>query len=347
MRGTAIIILKSHLFLKNDLDSFPLVSIIIPVFNSEKYLAETIMSALAQTWPNKEIIIVDDGSKDSSLTVARSFGNSSIKIFEQENKGASAARNKGLLEARGEYIQFLDADDLLSSDKIESQLNLLRKKETAIANCAGVYFFDGDDPYSIQPGREWYSEGSTDNVQFLIRLYGGGLIGPIYGGMIAVHAWLCPKAVIDKAGKWNEQLTIDDDGEFFCRVVLAAGEIVYSDEAVCYYRKYTKSKSLSSVNNYQANKSLLKATQLKAKYLLDKTSDEKAKLALARLYHENAVSFYPEYMELARESENKMKELVPLFTITPFDSGVTSILSKLIGWKGVKILQYLKKRLFA
>src|SRR5580698_4662849 len=97
----------------------PLVSIIIPSYNSENHLAETIKSALSQTWVNKEIIIIDDGSTDSSVQIAKGF-ESNVKVLVQKNKGASAARNAGLKEAKGDYIQFLDSDDLLSPDKIEA-----------------------------------------------------------------------------------------------------------------------------------------------------------------------------------------------------------------------------------
>src|SRR5258708_17374455 len=176
-----------------------LVSIIIPVYNSEKYLAETIQSALNQTWPNTEIIVVDDGSSDNSLKAAREFKDPRIRIFEQENRGASSARNKGLLEAKGEYIQFLDADDLLNSNKIEDQIRLLNGKDNAISNCATIHFFDKSDPHINQPLHEWYREDSTDSVQFLTRLYGGSLISPTYWGLICIHTLLCPKAVIDKA----------------------------------------------------------------------------------------------------------------------------------------------------
>lgn len=323
----------------------PLVSIIIPVFNSGAYLAETISSALAQTWPEKEIIVVDDGSTDESLNIARSFKDSSIRIFEQENRGASAARNNGLLKARGEYIQFLDADDLLGPDKIELQMRLLRGKNSAIANCAAIYFFDGDDRNSIQPVHEWFSNGSADNLQFLTKLYGGGLIGPAYGGMIAVHAWLCPKAVVDKAGKWNEELTTDDDGEFFCRVILAASEILYSDKALCYYRKYSDNRSLSAANDYRASKSLLISTNLKAQHLLGRTTDTNTKLALSRLYYEHTWSFYPRYPDLALEAEKQAKALFPHFPLKPFNTGINLWLSKLLGWKAVRYLQYLKNEI--
>src|ERR1700748_3370934 len=104
----------------------PLVSIIIPVYNAQKYLAETINSALAQTWPNKEIIIVDDGSTDNSFQIAKNFENDKVRVYYQENRGAGAARNKGLREAKGNYIQFLDADDLISNNKAEEQINLLK-----------------------------------------------------------------------------------------------------------------------------------------------------------------------------------------------------------------------------
>ena len=127
----------------------PLVSIIIPVYNSEKYLAETITSAISQTWNNKEIIIIDDGSTDNSLTIAESFANEHIKIFSQPNKGASAARNKGLHEAKGDYIQFLDGDDLLMPNKIEVQLAQIAGKPSKLATCPVADFYTGDDLSAI------------------------------------------------------------------------------------------------------------------------------------------------------------------------------------------------------
>src|SRR5438132_1122109 len=95
-----------------------LVSILIPVYNAEAFVAEAIQSALDQTWPAKEVIAVDDGSTDRSPEILEGFGGR-VKIIEQENRGASAARNRALNQAQGEFIQFLDADDLLSPDKLE------------------------------------------------------------------------------------------------------------------------------------------------------------------------------------------------------------------------------------
>lgn len=102
-----------------------LVSILIPCYNAEPWLAETLESALQQTWKNTEIIVVDDGSSDGSLAVAKKFESNGVKVISQTNKGASAARNRALQEAQGDFIQYLDADDLLAPDKIERQMQLL------------------------------------------------------------------------------------------------------------------------------------------------------------------------------------------------------------------------------
>src|SRR4051812_14036077 len=93
--------------------SAPLVSILIPCRNAEPWLAATLESALAQTHPATEIILVDDGSTDGSLELAHSFAARGVRIATQANAGASAARNHAFRESRGEFIQFLDADDLI------------------------------------------------------------------------------------------------------------------------------------------------------------------------------------------------------------------------------------------
>src|SRR5216684_2101005 len=100
----------------------PLVSILIPAYNVEKWIADTILSALSQTWKRKEIIVLDDGSRDQTGAVARHFASQQVVVVSTENQGAAAARNHALQLSQGDYIQWLDADDLLAPDKIERQL---------------------------------------------------------------------------------------------------------------------------------------------------------------------------------------------------------------------------------
>jgi glycosyltransferase involved in cell wall biosynthesis len=105
----------------------PLVSCIIPVYNGERFLAEAVESILAQTYQNLEIIIVDDGSTDGTASVAASFGDR-VRYVRQKNSGPAAARNRGLQEARGEFIGFLDADDLWAENKLQRQLAHFRAR---------------------------------------------------------------------------------------------------------------------------------------------------------------------------------------------------------------------------
>jgi glycosyltransferase involved in cell wall biosynthesis len=115
-------------------DKLPLVSIVIPCYNGEKYVGEAIDSALAQTYANKEVIVIDDGSTDGSLDVIKSFGDR-IRWETGPNRGGSAARNRGIELARGELIQFLDADDLLHPQKLERQVPLALETPDAIVYC--------------------------------------------------------------------------------------------------------------------------------------------------------------------------------------------------------------------
>src|SRR5258707_4184604 len=105
----------------------PLVSILIPAFNAQEWIADAIKSAIAQTWPWKEIIIVDDGSTDQPLRIARQFASKQLKVSAQQNQGGAAARNKAFSVCQGDYIQWLDADDLLAADKVACQMKVLER----------------------------------------------------------------------------------------------------------------------------------------------------------------------------------------------------------------------------
>ena len=108
----------------------PLVSILVPCFNAKQWVAQAIESALAQTWPEKEVIVVDDGSTDRSLDIIKSFGDR-IRWETDRNRGANVARNRLLELARGDWLQYLDADDYLLPEKIEQQMGFLATNPSA------------------------------------------------------------------------------------------------------------------------------------------------------------------------------------------------------------------------
>ena len=121
------------------------VSVIIPLYNTEKHIKDCIVSVLSQTYQNIEIIVIDDGSTDSSLDIANKYKSNTVKIISQTNKGAAAARNAGLQIATGEYIQFLDADDILEKQKIEIQIGVLQKynyPSNVFASCGWKHLKD-------------------------------------------------------------------------------------------------------------------------------------------------------------------------------------------------------------
>ncbi len=109
-----------------------LVSILIPAFNAQEWIADTLRSAIAQTWERKEIIVVDDGSTDQTLAIARQFESDFLRVITQKNQGAAAARNLALSLSRGDYLQWLDADDLLAPDKVARQVEECRTLSSKI-----------------------------------------------------------------------------------------------------------------------------------------------------------------------------------------------------------------------
>ena len=106
------------------------MSIVIPAYNSGWSIAATIASAIGQTWPNTEIIVVDDGSTDDTFAIAQQFESDRVRVVRQKNQGAAAARNMAYSLATGDYIQYLDADDLLCPEKIALQLSAVNAAQS-------------------------------------------------------------------------------------------------------------------------------------------------------------------------------------------------------------------------
>jgi len=155
----------------------PVVTVVIPVYNTERFVHETLKSALSQTYENLEIIIVIDGSTDRSAEICKSFSDSRIRIFEQENKGLAASRNMGIKEASGEFIGFLDSDDLWEPNKVMSHVDLFLKDARLGAIFShsklidehsrelGVFQKEGHNPLSF---RDFYVQNVVGNGSNMI-----------------------------------------------------------------------------------------------------------------------------------------------------------------------------------
>ncbi|MEP0917141.1 glycosyltransferase [Leptolyngbya sp. DQ-M1] len=125
----------------------PVISVIIPVFNGEHTITETVQSVLNQTFTELEIIVIDDGSQDSTLSVVSSITDTRVKVFSYDNAGVSTSRNRGFAHATGEYISFLDADDLWTPNKLEAQYQALQLHPQAAVAYSWVDYIDQDGKF--------------------------------------------------------------------------------------------------------------------------------------------------------------------------------------------------------
>jgi glycosyltransferase involved in cell wall biosynthesis len=211
-----------------------LVSVVIPCYNVEEYIEESITSVLHQTYENIEIICVDDGSSDSTVSKIikiQRANTEKIRLIETPNHGASTARNIGFKNSRGEYIQFLDADDMLLPEKIRHQIDLIKKNGENPAVVAGNYIIR-------------YNSGQTSIAKIDKRSPWFGLIG-IRLGITSSNLWY--KAVLDEVSGWNEKQKSSQEYELMFRILKTGAMIKYDDRPLTIIRK-SNEQSISRTN---------------------------------------------------------------------------------------------------
>jgi glycosyltransferase involved in cell wall biosynthesis len=324
----------------------PLVSIIIPAFNAAPFIDTCIKSAMRQSYPHIEIIVVDDGSEDNTFELAKTYVKFGVKIFRQINKGASVARNVGIKNAKGSYIQFLDADDLLEENKIELQMKVLLKYPNSISfgNCINFKVSPSATNNILNSHEARKINFIEPPIKLIKKLYGG--IDKIPAGMIEVHSWLCPKNIIEDAGEWNETLSVDDDGDFFLRVILKAKQVIYVPESLVYYRKHEQ-ESLSNVNSKKSISDAIKSINCKGITLMDfSPNDMEFKAIISEAFWQLAIRAYPEHKELSRKSIEYASKILGEVRIPKFYIGnkIFDFIANRLHWKLARNLQYLKQK---
>ncbi len=201
----------------------PLVSVIIPNYNYEKYITRTIDSVLEQTYKHIEIIVVDDGSKDNSLKVLEKYGHK-ITVLEQANQGVSLARNTGVAVSSGEYVAFLDADDIWLPAKLEAQMQkFFDNPDFGLVHCSMTYI-DRNDEISGENRNGKEGRLASD----ILRLDGGAIVG-------AGSTCLIPKRIFDEVGGFDLDQTTAADWDF-CYRVAKKYEIGFICEPLVLYR---------------------------------------------------------------------------------------------------------------
>ena len=185
--------------------SDPLISVVIPNYNCARFIAAAIDSVLAQSYSNTEIIVVDDGSRDDSLSVLEKYGGG-IRVVRQSNQGVSAARNRGIAESRGSFIAFLDADDEWYPDKLTRQIALFDRPVVGLVYCSVEYVDES--------GRSLGTNltGRRGRVLREIALLRGTIV--LAGGSTAVVRREC----FDKAGFFDREMSTAADWDMWRRI---------------------------------------------------------------------------------------------------------------------------------
>jgi glycosyltransferase involved in cell wall biosynthesis len=218
--------------------SLPLVSILIPCYNGGPFIRATIESALAQTHPNCEVILVDDGSTDDSLSIARSF-EPRIRVFAGPNMGASAARDQATQLASGQWLQYLDADDLLLPHAVASRVAAVEASKCDVACSDWRRLIAGTD------GR--WSKGKLEIGDY--RQFSEEVDLAIFKGFWAPPvAILYSRDLVRRIGRWHPGLPVIQDARFLFDAALNGGRFVHVPSETAHYRQHA-AHSLSSTSS--------------------------------------------------------------------------------------------------
>lgn len=266
-----------------------LVSILIPAYNAQKWIGACIESGLRQTWPHTEIIVVDDGSTDSTYQVVSKYASKNVKIVSQSNGGASSARNYALSLAQGDYIQWLDADDLLAPDKIKNQIITAGPGINAdiLLSCSWGQFYHHPEMTKFVPDALWCD---LSPVEWLCHKMGENLWMP-------PAAFLLSRKLSDSAGLYDESLLRDNDGEYLCRVIMDASRVLFIQDAFVFKRR---TFGISSSITLSDNKLTSICTSLGyyAERLLSLENSRRTRQVCLKLLNRWTIYFYPERIDL-------------------------------------------------
>jgi glycosyltransferase involved in cell wall biosynthesis len=283
-----------------------LVSIIVPCYNVEEFLSETLESAFNQTYQWTEIIVIDDGSTDGTTNLIRSYGNRVIAEFGP-NRGASATRNQGTALARGEFIQYLDADDLLTPDAIERRVTVL--EETG----ADVAYSDWEKLVEVEPGAFAVQERVARRIEDVHEDISIALMTSFWAPPAALTY---RRALVERIGGWKEWLPIIQDARFLQDAGLVGGRFAYVAGVGARYR-VCRGASLS-----RRSSSAFVQDVFRNACDLQTTLEQHGKLnapqrsALAQIYDYVARSLFFHDPDAFRDCVVRLEQVAPGFRLT-------------------------------
>ena len=274
------------------------VSVVVPCFNAAKYVGEALESALGQTYPDVEVIVVDDGSTDGSWDVVGGFGDR-VRRERQAHLGAARALNRGLALATGQHVLFLGADDLLAPDTIASQQRTLASAPPrSIAAVPWQRLLLVGDEWRPAPPDVGEAPGGDPLAGWLVRIYH------------PTNSLLWPIDLVRELGGWDEELTKNLDGDLAMRAFITGAHLVRSAGAPVSYRHYgSASASVASGASERDVRSCMRVLDKIGAALRAQGRFETHRVWVARGYHDLARLYYFAQPELARECARRAEDL--------------------------------------
>jgi glycosyltransferase involved in cell wall biosynthesis len=291
----------NYLTFSTKYDKPPLVSIIVPVYNSEKYIEDTLKSCLSQTYTNIELVIVNDGSTDNSENVILAFNDCRIKYYKIDNSGACEARNYGISKASGQLFQFLDHDDVLDPNKLTIQVTQYKqfgKKYIYSAEMGTV----SATVRRVDEGYELYKKDFTPLSYYNTVLNQ-------FGKYMTTGVWLVPACLIKSTYGWDKRSGLNDDGEYFMRVILNSEGIIFCPKSVFFFRRDVQNSLSKQFNNKDVYIKWLYSYQSYTKHFLKYLEYSYAKELAWKALSIYYCNSYPKYPDLLRDCRNEMKKL--------------------------------------
>ncbi|NLE45718.1 MAG: glycosyltransferase [Chloroflexi bacterium] len=206
------------------------VSVIIPAYNSARYIGESINSVLEQTFGDFEIVVVDDGSVDATTEMATASGDPRIRVIRKPNGGTASARNVGIQNSTGTYLQFLDADDIILPGKLTTQVRLLETHPTVDIVYSSFRCFQ-DDQCELHPP-DWLRPPSRDPYRELVS-----------GSAFPLHAALARRDSVESVGMFDSELISAEDWDLWIRLARAGHGFMYHEDLYALYRQHASSKT--------------------------------------------------------------------------------------------------------
>jgi glycosyltransferase involved in cell wall biosynthesis len=305
----------------------PLVSVLMPCFNAQRFVAAALESVLVQTYSQIEIIVVDDGSTDRSIDIMRSYIRQGVKVIQQNNRGASAARNVAFSKSAGEVVLFMDADDLIAPRHIEALVERVAWSQTCVGTSEIGFFIN--HPGHSKLHHPSYSD--LDGASWLVTEWADARVNSFQPGM-----FLIPRQLVEQVGGWNENLPCWEDVEFFARTLLASAGTLFSPGACLYYRDTVG--SLSTRRDRSAAESHFLAVSLGAKHLLSTEDSDRTRRACADMFQDFEYTYFPHYSDLRANARERVERLGGS-NLTARGSPRFHKLRGLIGWRAALLVQ--------